>query len=161
MWRVDSDRIVPAGLEADESAGLGAVAMQDVGLQLPDQALEARPYQEVGRQRVAANRQAVNTQLEARGDFRKRLLGAFAAGEAVGDDADVMTAVGLAIGQIQNMTKNPTHRGTRRVQDTKRLAFDDSHDQRQRPVRAGAATGQWLGASAPRITRILKNDLPD
>jgi len=89
------------------------------------------------------------------------LVGAFAAGQAVGDDADVMTAVGLAIGQIQNMTKNPAHRRARRVQDTKRLAFDDSHDQRQRPVRAGAATGLWLGTSAPRITRIPRNNLPD
>ena len=103
----------------------------------------------------------MNAELEARGDFGERLIGAFAAGQAVGDDADVMTAVGLAVGQIQDMTKDPAYRGARRVQDTKRLAFHDSHGQRQRPVRAGAATGQWFGASAQRITRILKDDWPD
>ena len=110
MRRVDPDGVVRAGLEANEGAGLGAVAMQDVRLQLPDQAPEARPYQEVGRERIAANGEAVNAELEARGDFGERLLGAFAAGQAVGDDADVMAAVGLAVGQIEDMAKDPAHR---------------------------------------------------
>ena len=146
-------------MQSQEGAGLGAVAMQDVRLQFADHAPETRPHQEVGRERLAANGDAVNAKLEARGDFGERLLGAFAAGEAVGDDADVMAAFGLAVGQIEDMAKDPANRGARGVQDTKRLAFDNRHDQSQhsmRPARAGAATGHGIGASAPRITRILR-----
>ena len=103
----------------------------------------------------------MNAELEARGDFRECLLGAFAAGQAVGDDADVMAAIGLTVGEIENMTKDAAHGRARRMQDPKRLAFDDSHDQRRSPVGAGAATGLWSGTSAPRITRIPGNVLPD
>ena len=35
------------GLQTHEGAGLGAVAVQHIRLQLPDQALEARPYQKI------------------------------------------------------------------------------------------------------------------
>ena len=43
------------GLQPHEGAGLGAVAVQHVRLQLPDQALKSRPHQEIGRPRFAAN----------------------------------------------------------------------------------------------------------
>ena len=52
----------------------------------------------------------MNAELEAGGDFRQRLLGALAAGEAVGNDADVMAAVGLAVGEIEDMAKNAADR---------------------------------------------------
>jgi hypothetical protein len=42
----------------------------------------------------------VNAELETGGDFRQRLLGTITAGEAVGDDADVMAAIGLAGGLV-------------------------------------------------------------
>lgn len=58
----------------------------------------------------------MNAELEARGDFRQRLLGAFAAGEAVGDDADVMAAIGLAVGEIEDMAENAADRRARGVQ---------------------------------------------
>ena len=63
----------------------------------------------------------MNAELEPRSDFRQRLLGAFAAGEAVGDDADVMAAVGLAVGEIEDVAENAADRRARGVQDTKRL----------------------------------------
>ena len=130
--RIDPDRIPGGNLHTDESAGLGAVAMQDVRLQAPDQAQEAHPSIHVGRARLAVNRDAMNAELEPRRNFRQRLLGAFAAGEAVGDDADVMAAVGLAVGEIQDMAENAADRRARRVQDPKRLAFHHGHDQNQR-----------------------------
>ena len=60
----------------------------------------------------------MNAELEARRDFRQRLLGAFAAGEAVGDDADMVAAVGLAVGEIEDMAEDAADGRARRVQDT-------------------------------------------
>ena len=74
-------------------------------------------------------------------DFRQRLLGAFAAGEAVGDDADVMAAVGLAVGEIEDMAENAADGRARRVQDTKRLTVDDRHDQNQRSPTSTVSPG--------------------
>ena len=74
----------------------------------------------------------MNAELEARRDFRQRLLGAFAAGQAVGDDADMVAAVGLAVGEIEDMAEDAADGRARRVQDAKRLAFDNGHDQNQR-----------------------------
>ena len=45
MRRVDANVLFERGLQADEGAGLGAVAVQDVRLQPPDQAHETRPHQ--------------------------------------------------------------------------------------------------------------------
>ena len=150
-------RVLRAGLQADEGAGLGAVAVQDVRLQLPDQAHETRPYQNVGGMRLAANGEAMNAELEPRRDLRQRRLGALAAGQAVGDDADVMAAVGLAVGEIEDVTEDAADRRAHRVQDTKRLIWLRRHDQNQRsPTRmvspgpsavpSGTATpGDWAG----------------
>ena len=95
----------------------------------------------------------MNAELETRGDFRQRLLGAFAAGEAVGDDADMVAAVGLAVGEIEDMAENAADRRARGVQDAKRLTVNERHDQNQRtPTSTGAATGHGSGAGTPRIT---------
>ena len=113
----------------------------------------------------------MNAELEARRDFRQRLLGAFAAGEAVGDDADMMAAIGLAVGEIEDMAEDAADRRARRVQDTKRLTVDDRHDQNQRcDGRVCGGIGQAHARSrahardrdaqdmngTPRITGILK-----
>jgi hypothetical protein len=83
----------------------------------------------------------MNAELEARGYFRQRLFGALAAREAVGDDADVMAFIGLAVGEIQDMAKNAAHRGARRVQDTKGLSVNDRHDQNQRSPTSTVSPG--------------------
>jgi hypothetical protein len=67
------------------------------------------------------NRKTVNAELEAGRDLLERGLRAFAAGQAVGDDADVMTAVGLSVGNVEDVTKDSADRRAHRVQDTKRL----------------------------------------
>ena len=104
----------------------------------------------------------MDAELEARGDFRQRLLGAFAAGEAVGDDADMMAAIGLAVGEIEDMPEDAADRRARGVQDPKRLTVDKRHDQNQRaPAGARAATEGELGAGTPRIAGIPKKLLPD
>src|SRR5450432_1554251 len=97
------------------------MSMQHVRLQPPDQAHEMRPYQNVGGQRFTADGEAMNAELEAGRDLGKCGLGAFAAGEAVGDNADLVAAVGLSVGEIEDMTEDTADRRAHCVQDTKRL----------------------------------------
>jgi hypothetical protein len=135
--------------------------MQHIRLQPLDQAHETRPDQDVGRARIAADGETVNAKLEAGRDLRQRHLGAFAAGEAVGDNADVVPTVCLSIGEIQDVTDDSADRRVHRVQDTKRPIWNRGHDQSQRlptsPVSPGlsaarsAAIKQSLTAHAPRI----------
>ena len=132
MRRVDANGVLRAGFQADEGAGLGAVAVQHIRLQPPDQAHEMRPDQHVGGKRFAANGEAMNAELQARRDLRQRRLGAFAAGQAVGDDADMMAAIGLSVGEIEDVAEDAADRRAHRVQDTKRLIFNQGHDQNQR-----------------------------
>ena len=108
------------------------MAVQDIRLQPPDQPHETRPYQHVGGKRFAVNGETMNAELEAGRDFLQRRLGAFAAGQAVGDDADMVAAVGLAVGEIQDVTEDSADRRAHRVQDTKRLIWISGHDQNQR-----------------------------
>jgi hypothetical protein len=68
-----------------------------------------------------------------------------------------MAAVGLAIGEIEDMAENAADRRARGVQDPKRLTVDERHDQNQRaPASRYAATGHGIGAGTPRIAGILK-----
>jgi hypothetical protein len=117
------------------------VAVQDIRFQLTDQALEPGPHQRVGGKQLAANGNAMYAEFETRRDFRQRLFGAFAAGEAVGDDADVMAALGLAVGEVQDMAEDAADGRARRVQDTERLAFDHRHDQNQRSPTSTVSPG--------------------
>ena len=80
--------------------------------------------QHVGGMRLAADGEAMHAELQARRDLRQRGFGAFAAGEAVGDDADLVAALGLAVGEIEDMTEDAADRRAHRVQDAKRLTFD-------------------------------------
>jgi hypothetical protein len=70
----------------------------------------------------AVNGDTPNAELEARCNLRQRRLGACAAGQAVGDDADMMAAIGLSIGKVQDVAKDAANRCAHRVQNTKRLA---------------------------------------
>src|ERR1700710_1122316 len=100
MRCVDPNGAAGTAFEPDEGAGLGAMTVQYVRLQPPDQAHEMRPYQNVRGKGLAADGETMKAELEARRDLGQRRLGAFAAGQAVGDDADMMAAVGLAVGEI-------------------------------------------------------------
>ena len=48
---------------------------------------------------------------------RQRRVGAFAAGQAVADDADVVAALGLAVGEIEDMAENAADRRARHMHD--------------------------------------------
>ena len=74
---------------------------------------------------------AMQAELEARGDLGQRLVGAFAAGKAVGDDPDLVATVGLTVGEVDDVTENAAHWRAHRVQDAERLVWR-GHDQDQR-----------------------------
>ena len=63
----------------------------------------------------------MNAEHEAGRDLRQRRRGAFAAGQAVGDNADMVAAVGLPVGEVQDVTEDSADRRAHRMQDTKRL----------------------------------------
>ena len=96
--------------------------------------------------RLAANGEAMDAEFEARRDLRQRRLGAFAAGEAVGDDADVMAAIGLAVGEVEDVTEDSADRRAHRVQDAKRLIWNRGHDQNQRSPTRTVSPGPSGGA---------------
>jgi hypothetical protein len=58
----------------------------------------------------------MDAKLQAWRDFLKRRLGAFATSEAVGDHADLVAAIGLAVGEVQDVTEDSTDRCAHRVQ---------------------------------------------
>ncbi len=114
--RVDADggagRIKP-----DEGAALGAVSVQHVRMErraMPRYLHEAR---EVSRPELALHGKPRDAELHLRRDSRERGLGAGAAGRAVADDADVMTARGLAARDIEDVPENAADRSTGDVHD--------------------------------------------
>ena len=139
--RIDANGVFRTPLQANERGGFGAVSMQDVRLQPPDQAHETQPYQNVRGKRFVADGEAMDTKLKAWRDFLKRRLRAFATGQAVGDDADVVAAIGLAVGEVQDVTEDSTDRCADRVQDTKRLIGSRGHDQNQRSPTSTVSSG--------------------
>ena len=112
-----------------------------------------RPYQNVGGKRFAVNGKTMNAKLETGCDLLERRLGAFAAGQAVGDDADMMAAVGLAVGEVQDVTEDSTDRRAHRVQDTKRRIWNRGHDQNQRSPTSTVSPGP-SGVPSGTTTRI-------
>ena len=137
------------------------MAVQHVGLDLPDQADDPRPDHEVGETGLAADGDAMNPELQPRLDLRQRRRGAFAAGDAVGDDADVMTALDLAVGKVQDVAKNPADGGAHDMQDAKRLALGHGQHRRSRtntvspqPDSVSAKARGKIAARTLRISRI-------
>jgi hypothetical protein len=60
------------------------------------------------------------------------LVGALTAGEAVRENPDMMAAIDLAVGEIEDVAEDAADRSTHGVQDTKRLVGRGGHDQSQR-----------------------------
>jgi hypothetical protein len=128
MGGIDADGAFRTASQANESTGFGTVPMQDVRSQPPDQIFEMRPYQNICRVWLAVNGKTPNAELEAGRDLRQRRLGAFTAGQAIGDNADMVAAIGLTIGNVQDVTEDSADRRAHCVQDTKRLIWFVGHD---------------------------------
>jgi hypothetical protein len=138
------------------------VAVQHVGLELPDQADDLRPDHEIGETRLAADGDATNPELQPRLDFGERRRGALAAANAVGDDADMVAALDLPVGKVQDVAKNPANGGAHDVQDAKRqLAL--GHDQNRRSptntvsLRPDSVSAEARDKVTVRTPRIFQN----
>src|SRR5215468_4206263 len=106
----------------------------------------------------------MNAELETRRDVGEGACRALPARQAVGDDSNVVAALGLAIGEIKDMTKNAANRRAHHMQNTqsfvrryhesrpRRLAGEAS---RSLLIEASAASQRQTTARAPRIGRIL------
>jgi hypothetical protein len=63
----------------------------------------------------AVNGDTSNAKLETRRNLGQRRFGALAAGEAVGDYPDMVAAIGLSIGEIQDVAHDSTDRSAHRM----------------------------------------------
>jgi hypothetical protein len=143
------------------------MAMQDIWLKTLRETLEFGPGHEIERGGFPPDSKTMDTKLHARRDLGQRLLGALASGQIVGDDPDLMAALGLAIGEVEDVTKNAANGCAHRVQDTKRLTLDHWHGQagaltalRQRNCK-GADVNHTMSARTPCIgesRRIIAAD---
>ena len=106
------------------------MAVQHVRLQLLAPArMNLRPDQDVGRLRLAMDREAMDAERKARSDLGERGFGAFAAGQAVGDDADLVAAIDLAVGEVEDVA-------------------EDAADRARGPRAGCGAAGRMLGPSS-------------
>ena len=74
----------------------------------------------------------MHAKLQPRRKFGQRLVRALATGEAVGENPDVMAAINLAIGEVEDMTEDAANGRTHGVQDSERLVGRRGHDHNQR-----------------------------
>ena len=135
MRRVDANSAFRSRFEADKGTRLGTVTVQDIRLQYPDQAHEMIPGQDIGRTGLAVDGEAINPKLEARRDLLQRSFGPFAARQAIGDDAHMVAAIGLAIDQVQDVAENSPNRRSHSVKDAQRLVCVGGHFRTSAPRR--------------------------
>ncbi len=126
MRGVDADRAGVAR-QARIGAALGAVAVQHIG------AAVARALGDVGHRlhvapgEVAAHRDAGEAELQLRRQRRERRIGARPAGGRVGDDADLMAALGLSAGEIEHVAEQAADGGAHDVNDPERASRRGRH----------------------------------
>ena len=63
----------------------------------------------------------VNAKLHARGNLGQCGVRTLAAGQAIGDQTDLMAALRLTVGEIENVPDDSADRGAHGMQDTERL----------------------------------------
>ena len=141
MRGVDADGSLRAANHTEERAGLGAMAVQNVRFETAGRVPELRPGHEVERVRFTPDCNTIDAELHARCNLGQCLIGTFAAGQAVGDNPDMMAAIGLTVGEVEDVPNDAAHRRARRVQDTKRLTFDYRHGQNQRSPTSTVSPG--------------------
>src|SRR5438270_10605153 len=142
------------GFYAEKDAHPRAMTVQDIRFQRSDQAHEMYPCQNIRGRWMARDGETMNPEFEAGSDVFERRVGAFPTGQTVRENADVMAALGLAIGKVHDVAECSTYRRAQCVQDTQRLICTRSHVQNQRsPTRtvSFAANRQIMRACAPGI----------
>ncbi len=123
MRRVDTHDVLADRGEADQRTRFGAVAVQDGGIERANQMGEFGNGEHIRRVRRPSHRHPVHAQRHFRRDGFQRRGGAVAAGQAVGDDADLMAAVGLSRRQIEDVADDAADRRADGVENAKRLVL--------------------------------------
>ena len=113
-------------------AAFGAVAVQHVGLERGDQAAQAQPDQKIFRRGFPADRHPMHAELQPWRKFGQRLVRTLATREAIGENPDVMAAINLAIGEVEDVPEDASDGRAYSVQDAKWLVGRGEHDQNQR-----------------------------
>src|SRR5215213_1686433 len=115
---------------------------------------------DIGRSKLALHGESRNAELHLRRDGRERRLGSGAAGGAVADDADVVSARGLTACDIEDVAEDAADRSPGDVHDPE--SFRIGHGQNQRsetatvsPGRIGDRSGSVLRVGTPWIFRVM------
>ena len=117
---------------------------------------------------LTVNRQAPDAELEPRRDLGERRLGAFAAGQAVGNDADVVARIDLSIGEIKDVPEEQVEilrqrakRNHRSLQGELRAIIDQAANtpRRSMTIEELAENGRRLGLKTPsESVRMIRED---
>src|SRR5437879_7025870 len=121
MRGVDADGSLRAANHAEERAGLGAMAVQNVRFETAGRVPELRPGHEVERVRFTPDCNTIDAELHARCNLGQCLIVTFAASQTVGDNPDMMAAIGLAVSEAENVPNDTAYRRARSVPATNRL----------------------------------------
>src|SRR5436190_1794057 len=105
MRRINVNGAFRMGFYAEKDAPLRAMTVQHIRFQRPDQAHEMHPCQDMRGRWMARDGETMNPEFEARADVFERRVGAFPAG-----NANLMAAIGLAIGNVQDVAERSTYR---------------------------------------------------
>ena len=123
MRCVDADRFGPMWQHADEGASLRAMTVQNVRIESAGDRMKMAKRQDIGRPGLPMNRDAMNTEGQARSDLCECRISPFAAGQAVCKDSHMMAKIGLAVREVDNMSEDAADRGTDGMQNSKRLVW--------------------------------------
>jgi hypothetical protein len=118
MRRVGAEYAALGRRKPRQRTALGAMAVDDFGAARCDAPRHMPHGGEIGRMRVAADRNAGEAERQLGRKLRKGRIGKMIAGRTVGDDTDFMAALDLAAGKIDDMAEQAADR---RTQDVKNL----------------------------------------
>ena len=90
------------------------------------------------------HRDAMDAELETGRDLGERRRGALAAGQAVGHDADGVPALGLAVGEVEDVADDAADGRAHRVKDAQRLVVGRCHGQNQRSLMTTVSPGRMM-----------------
>ncbi len=143
-------------------AALGAVRMDDVGIESADAAIEPYQRDDVGRRDLALHRDTLQAEAEIGQDLLEQFVLARAARRGVADDSDLMPGGGLCADEIADMAEETPDRRPEAVHDAKLAArFPRSvlrHDRqknRSRILMVSPGLTGWVGSRRSVVTLPL------
>ena len=120
MRGVNADRFPRFSLQADEGAGLCTVTVQHIQFEGSRKAKEMKRRHRIDRMWFPAYGEPIDSELEFPADLLECRIRARSAREAVGENADLMSVLGLAYGEIKDVTENPADRRANGMQNAER-----------------------------------------